>query len=109
MTATSDSEFGTYYVDTIAVPAITASVIANDAISGYIYYPTEFGDSSWLSINQRYYFFIDQYVEPGKIIVDCLGEFTTGGDITGFKYRFVIVPGSLATSNSMNSIKAKQN
>jgi hypothetical protein len=93
------------YLDSIAAPALTQAAINQDIILGYVYVP--FGasnDSAWVSIDNETNQGIEMFPQVGKILIESFWtEFSTpngNGDLTGFKFKYFIIPPSILASSS---------
>ena len=93
-------------LDSIPVQALTSQVVASSVVIGYVYFPTGFGDSSWISdynLNNGPLQMI-QFTRTGGIdLISEEAEFPDGtstSDLSGLKFRYVIVPGKIEVSNA---------
>lgn len=96
MTPGADVYNDAIFIDTIQSAALTASVVSQGVVLGYMYSPTGLadGDSAVASVNDAYVNYLGQIIEPGQIIL------YSSIDFTGYKYRFVIIPGSIAITDA---------
>jgi len=91
------------YLDSIAAPVLTQTVIDQDIILGYLYVPYGSGtDSAWVSIDNTTNQGAEMFPKVGKIMVESWWtDFQTytgnGGDLTGIKFKFFVIPPSLLT------------
>jgi hypothetical protein len=90
------------YVDTIAAPGITSSILNSGAVIGYLYANTFVnpGDSSIINVDNPNLVEIVQTPEVGKII---LYWSPNSQDYTGYQYRYVIIPGNIETTSTSGS------
>jgi hypothetical protein len=85
------------YQQSITAPSLTSSVLNQDAIIGYVYYPDPVtGDSSYINASN----FFQEYYTAGYIdLVSFTGDWST--DI----YRYVIVPTKITVTNASGSLQ----
>jgi hypothetical protein len=97
-TRTVDMFNDSIYVDTIAAPGITASVLSSGAVIGYLYAPSLItaGDSTIINVDNGYLTQMLQMPELGKIVL----VWFQPNDFTGYQYRYVIVPGNIQTTGT---------
>jgi hypothetical protein len=86
------------YVDTIAAPGITASVLSSGAVIGYLYAPSLItaGDSTIINVDNGSLTQMLQMPELGKIVL----VWFQPSDFTGYQYRYVIIPGNIETTST---------
>lgn len=93
MTQGVDTYGDTFYTQTITAPAITDSILNSGSVIGYLLVSdplTVNGDSSVVNAALAF----TEYFSVGKI--DLLSY---GTDYSGLDYRYVVIPGKIATSS----------
>jgi hypothetical protein len=97
-------EFGSaIWIDSIAAPAITDSILTTGAVIGYFISPTYLsnGDSTIVNVDNSDVSFLIQIVKPGLIIL-----YSYVQDYSGYSYRYVIIPGKIAISSSSGDVES---
>ena len=90
------------YIDTILAPAITANIISQGTVLGYLYVPNNLvaGDSSVLNVDDANISLLNQEVGPGEILLWSFSDV----NYSGYKYRYVIIPGHIAVTGSSGAV-----
>jgi hypothetical protein len=87
------------YIDTITAPAVTSSVLSSGAVIGYLYTLNPLtGDSAILNVDDEQLVALVQVPEAGKIVLYWFPYADV--DYTGYKYRYVIIPGNIETTST---------
>jgi hypothetical protein len=96
------------YIDSLAAPLLTQAVINKDLILGYVYVP--YGsvvakDSAWVSVDNQANQGMEIFSTTGLIVVEAWWtDFVTpnsgDGNLTGFKFKYFVVPPSVLASLS---------
>ncbi len=84
-----------YYADSIAAPSITQAILDSGVVLGYLDFSANNDGSSIIPMSTGSQFGIFEYFSVGIAEVD-----DYSGDASGAKYRYVVIPGSRATSSS---------
>src|SRR5579862_5160036 len=80
------------FVDTLAAPAITQAILDSGLVLGYM--QNLFANDSSIVNVIDYSGYIDAYYKVGFI------DFTAQSDISGAKFRYVVIPGSILTQSA---------
>ena len=103
-TEETDTNNNTYLVDVLSVPALTSTTLVNSVVLGYVYFPTGFGDSVWISDYYTTNFELYQIPQVGALGLISEGAWFPNGtytnDLSGLKFRYIIVPGKVEVSNA---------
>jgi hypothetical protein len=92
-----DSNGDSVFTETITAPAITQAILAKGSVLGYLVVSDPLsGDSSIISASLAF----NEFFAVGKIDLVSYGV-----DFSGYDYRYVIIPGKIATSSISGSIK----
>jgi hypothetical protein len=96
------------YIDSLAAPALTQAAISKDIILGYVYVP--YGsvvakDSAWVNVDNQANQGMEIFSTTGLIVVEAWWtDFDTpndgNGNLTGFKFKYFIVPPSVLANLS---------
>ena len=91
-----DNNNDSVWQQSITASAITSSVLAKSSIMGYVLVPDFItGDSSIVDAN----LYVTQFFNVGSI--DIVSSF----DASGVQYRYVIIPGKIATTDASGQVK----
>jgi hypothetical protein len=99
----------TSYQETFAAPAVTQAIVSDGIVLGYLGAPSGSADTA-AALAAEYGVYTT--FEVGSVTIDSNppdegGEGDWSTSITGFYYRYVIVPGSVLAANNLSKQQAK--
>src|SRR5258708_22607565 len=100
---------GTLYFQDFANSKLTAKVISNGAVLGYLAYPSN-GDTVVQSVAELTTFLgVQQIFTAGTIELQAFYDLTySASSGQGYLYRYVIIPGNVLASTSLKGLSQDQ-